>query len=70
MKSKKVFEETFQIFDKDCDGFISPVEIRTVMNGLGFFPCEENIRKSIEMADNDSEFILPIYTLAVLICRV
>jgi Ca2+-binding EF-hand superfamily protein len=53
---QQVFEETFQIFDKDCDGFITPIEIRTVMNSLGFFPNDEKIRKGIEDIDNDSKF--------------
>lgn len=51
----KVFEETFQIFDKDCDGFITLVEIRTVMNALGFYPGDDIIRKSIQDIDNDSK---------------
>ena len=49
-----MFEETFQIFDKDSDGFITLPEIRTVMNALGFFPCDDNIRKGIKDIDNDS----------------
>ncbi|CAF0810181.1 unnamed protein product [Brachionus calyciflorus] len=49
-----IFEDTFQIFDKDCDGFITLIEIRTVMNSLGFFPGDDLIRKSIQDIDNDN----------------
>ena len=48
-----MFKEAFQIFDKDFDGFITLVEIRTVMNSLGFFPCDEYIKKGIQDIDND-----------------
>ncbi|RMZ96257.1 calmodulin-beta-like isoform X1 [Brachionus plicatilis] len=49
-----IFEDTFQIFDKDCDGFITLCEIRTVMNSLGFYPGDELIRKSIQDVDYDN----------------
>lgn len=49
-----IFEETFQIFDKDCDGFITLIEIRTVMNALGFYPSDEDIRNCIQRIDNDN----------------
>lgn len=51
-----VFEETFQIFDKDSDGAITFTEIKSVMNALGFYPCDENIRKGIRDIDNDSSY--------------
>jgi Ca2+-binding EF-hand superfamily protein len=53
-----VFEETFQIFDKDCDGFITLAEIRTVMNALGFYPNDESIRQCIQRIDNDSKYLV------------
>lgn len=51
-----MFEETFQIFDKDSDGAITFYEIKSVMNALGFYPCDENIRKGIRDIDKDSKF--------------
>jgi Ca2+-binding EF-hand superfamily protein len=63
----QVFEETFQIFDKDCDGFITLTEIRTVMNALGFQPCDEDIRKGIKDIDNDSHLNLIIYFFSSLL---
>lgn len=50
-----MFEETFQIFDKDSDGAITFYEIKSVMNALGFYPCDENIRKGIRDIDKDSK---------------
>ena len=49
-----LFEETFQIFDKDYDGFITLAEIRSVCNSFGVFPCDDNIMKGIQKIDIDS----------------
>jgi len=58
-----VFEETFQIFDKDFDGFITLAEIRSVMNSFGVFPCDDNIRKCIQNIDSDSMKSFLLYYL-------
>ncbi len=50
-----LFEETFQLFDKDRDGAITINEIRTVMNAMGFFPCDEMIQKGISDVDSDGD---------------
>jgi Ca2+-binding EF-hand superfamily protein len=49
-----VFEETFQILDKDSNGFITLQEIREVMNSLGYWPSDEKIKQRIKAIDSDS----------------
>jgi Ca2+-binding EF-hand superfamily protein len=56
-----VFQETFQIFDKNCDGFITFQEIRTVMNSLGFFPHDDHIKNGIKHIDQDSNQEISIF---------
>ena len=37
------FKEAFNVFDKDCDGFITTDELATVMRSLGHNPTKEEL---------------------------
>merc|ERR1711944_338839 len=45
----------FEIFDKDHDGFISPTELRTVMESLGEVLSEEDIDVMMKGADQNGD---------------
>ena len=45
----------FEIFDKDQDGFISPTELRTVMESLGEVLTEEDIDTMMKGADENGD---------------
>ena len=40
-----------RVFDKDCDGFLTHKELRTVMGNLGEKLTEEEVDEMIRMAD-------------------
>ena len=45
----------FKVFDKDNDGFISPFELRFVMQNLGEELSEHEVREMIQEADLDGD---------------
>jgi len=45
----------FEIFDKNHDGFISPTELRTVMESLGEVLSEEDIDVMMKGADQNGD---------------
>jgi len=58
------FRQAFTMFDKDGDGFITIVELGTVMRALGVYPTQVELDDMMEKADADgngfieeSEFI-------------
>ena len=46
-------KEVFNVFDKDCDGFITTDELSTVMRTLGHNPTKEEIDELIKQYDQD-----------------
>lgn len=54
-ESDKELQEAFQVFDKDSDGFISPVELRFVMMNLGEQLSEQEVTDMIREADIDGD---------------
>ncbi|XP_051178396.1 calmodulin-like protein 4 [Lolium perenne] len=48
-------KEAFEVLDKDQNGFISPVELRTVMINLGEKMTEEEVEQMINEADTDGD---------------
>ena len=47
------FKEAFNVFDKDCDGFITTDELATVMRSLGYNPTKEELDELIKLYDKD-----------------
>jgi calmodulin len=47
--------ETFRVFDRDGDGFISPQELRTLLISLGLDSSAQVIRAMIAEADRDRD---------------
>jgi calmodulin len=54
-ENEKELREAFQVFDKDQDGFISPYELRFVMQNLGERLTEEEVVEMIREADLDGD---------------
>ncbi|KAL3120797.1 hypothetical protein niasHT_008089 [Heterodera trifolii] len=54
-ENEKELREAFQVFDKDNDGFISPVELRFVMQNLGEELTESEVHEMIREADLDGD---------------
>ncbi|XP_044390412.1 calmodulin-like protein 4 isoform X1 [Triticum aestivum] len=48
-------KEAFEVLDKDRNGFISPVELRTVMINLGEKMTDEEVEQMIKEADTDGD---------------
>ena len=46
-------KEAFNVFDKDCDGFITTDELATVMRTLGHNPTKEELDELIKQYDKD-----------------
>ena len=44
-----------RVFDKDCDGFLTHKELRTVMANLGERLTDEEVDEMIRMADLDGD---------------
>ena len=61
-------KETFLLFDKDKDGYISAKELGAVMRSVGQNPTETEIRDMINEVDTDGKctvhvhWLLPVYT--------
>ncbi|EDV42926.1 uncharacterized protein Dana_GF16772 [Drosophila ananassae] len=53
--TEEEMREAFKIFDRDCDGFISPAELRFVMINLGEKVTDEEIDEMIREADFDGD---------------
>ncbi|CAK5045218.1 unnamed protein product [Meloidogyne enterolobii] len=54
-ESEKELREAFQVFDKDNDGFISPFELRFVMQNLGEDLTDFEVKEMIREADLDGD---------------
>ncbi|CAM0876167.1 unnamed protein product [Alopecurus aequalis] len=48
-------KEAFEVLDKDQNGFISPIELRTVMINLGEKMSDEEVEQMIKEADTDGD---------------
>ncbi|KAK9137493.1 hypothetical protein Sjap_008087 [Stephania japonica] len=58
MKEAEVEDElqdAFKVFDKDRDGYISPLELKYVMISLGAKLTEEELQEMIRVADVDGD---------------
>ena len=49
------FKEAFELFDKNNDGSISPLEFKTVMESLGQNPSDEEVADMIKEVDQDHD---------------
>ena len=47
------FKEAFALFDKDGDGTITEIELRTVMQSLGQDPTDQELKEMISEIDQD-----------------
>ena len=54
-ENEKELREAFQVFDKDNDGFISPFELRYVMQNLGEELTDFEVHEMIREADLDGD---------------
>ena len=52
---KIVIVQTFQVFDKNLDGFITPAELRHIMTNLGEKLTDEEVDEMIREADLDGD---------------
>ncbi|CAA6662748.1 unnamed protein product [Spirodela intermedia] len=53
--AEEELKESFKVFDKDQDGFISAFELRTVMASLGEKLTDEEVEQMIREADVDGD---------------
>lgn len=53
--TEEEIKEAFKIFDKDSNGFISPSELKNVMNHLGEKLTDEEVEEMIKEADLDGD---------------
>jgi len=54
-ESEEEIRESFRVFDKDGNGFISSTELRHVMNNLGEALTDEEVEEMIRAADIDGD---------------
>ncbi|KAH7702073.1 Calmodulin [Aphelenchoides avenae] len=47
------FRDAFELFDKDGDGFVTAVELGTVMRSLGLEPTDEELDDLVREIDED-----------------
>ena len=53
--SEEEIRETFRVFDKDGNGFVSPAELRHVLSNIGEKLTEEEIDEMIRESDVDGD---------------
>ena len=53
--SEEEIRETFRVFDKDGNGFVSPAELRHVLGNIGEKLTDEEIDEMILEADVDGD---------------
>lgn len=53
--SEEEIRETFRVFDKDGNGFVSPAELRHVLGNIGEKLSDEEIDEMILEADVDGD---------------
>ena len=53
--SEEEIRETFRVFDKDGNGYISPAELRHVLANIGEKLNEDEIEEMIREADVDGD---------------
>lgn len=53
--SEQELKESFRVFDKDGNGFISAAELRHVMTNLGEKLTDEEVQEMIREADVDGD---------------
>ncbi|KAK7258704.1 hypothetical protein RIF29_24286 [Crotalaria pallida] len=61
MKESEAEEElkgAFRVFDKDQDGYISPIELRSVMRSIGVKVTEEELEQMIKEADLNGDGLI------------
>ncbi len=56
--SEEEVRETFRVFDKDGNGFISPDELRYVLGNIGEKLTDEEIDEMITEADVDGDGLI------------
>lgn len=49
------FRDAFELFDKDGDGFVTAVELGTVMRSLGLEPTDEELDDLVREIDEDGK---------------
>lgn len=47
------FKQAFRLFDKDDDGCITAVELKSVMTSIGQYPTQEELEEMIAEVDTD-----------------
>lgn len=57
------FRDAFELFDKDGDGFVTAVELGTVMRSLGLEPTDEELDDLVREIDEDGMSV-PSFILA------
>jgi calmodulin len=53
--SEEEIRETFRVFDKDGNGYVSPAELRHVLSNIGEKLNEDEIDEMIREADADGD---------------
>jgi len=53
--SEREIRAAFRVFDKDGSGFITPDELRSVMEGLGQRTSQSEVQKMIQRYDKDGD---------------
>ncbi len=56
--SEEEIRETFRVFDKDGNGFVSPDELRYVLSNIGEKLTDEEIEEMIMDADVDGDGLI------------
>ncbi|XP_064628899.1 uncharacterized protein LOC135488284 [Lineus longissimus] len=65
----KEIRGSFNIFDKNDDGFISKDEIRGILEGFGECPTNDELDAMVKTADVDGDGKFGFYDFAIAICN-
>lgn len=64
----KEIDSAFQLFDSDCDGKITTLELKKVLNTLNYFPTPEDLTNMISLVDSSKDGAIDFNEFLALMC--